>query len=145
MCNKNFFMESFQFTYLAFLFPAIPLMMLTFGNRWISLSSLIRKVHAEFEDKKLNLSDSSKDKYLAQIEVLNKRLKYVKLMQLFSGISFLLNLLTIVTGMFSNKIALFLFVIALLSFCFAILIFLFEIQISSNALRMHLEDLEKKD
>ena len=138
-------MKSVQFTYLAFLFPAIPLMMLTFGNRWISLSSLIRKVHAEFEDKKLNLSDSSKDKYLAQIEVLNKRLKYVKLMQLFSGISFLLNLLTILTGMFSNKIALFLFVIALLSFCCAILIFLFEIQISSNALRMHLEDLEKKD
>ena len=138
-------MESFQFTYSAFLFPAIPLMMLTFGNRWISLSSLIRKVHAEFEDKKLNLTRSSKDKYLAQIEVLNKRLKYVKFMQLFSGISFLLNLLTIITGMFSNKIGLLLFIMALLSFCFAILIFLFEIQISSNALKMHLEDLENED
>ena len=138
-------MESFQFTYLAFLFTAIPLTMLTFRNVWISLSSIIRKEHAEFEDKKLNLSNSSKDEYLAPTEVLNKRLNYVKFTQLFSGISFLLNLLTIITGMFSNKIGLFLYVIVLLSFCFAILIFLLEIQISSSALKMHLEDLEKKD
>ena len=136
-------MENFELTYSAFLFPAIPLMMLTFGNRWISLSSLIRKVHSEFEDKKLNLTSSSKDKYLAQIQVLNRKLRYVKLMQLFSGISFLLNLLTIITGMFSNRVGIFLFSAALISFCFAILVFLFEIQISSNALKMHLEDLEK--
>ena len=120
-------MENFELTYSAFLFPAITLMMITFGNRWISLSSFIRKVHSEFENKKLNLTSSSKDKYLAQIGVLNRRLRYVKLMQLFSGISFLLNLFTIITGLFSNRVG----------------IFLFEIQISSNALKMHLENLEK--
>lgn len=34
-----------QFWYPLFLFPAIPLMMTTFGNRWISLSALIRRTH----------------------------------------------------------------------------------------------------
>ena len=32
----------------AILFPAIPLMMVNFGNRYNSLLSLIRKIHDEF-------------------------------------------------------------------------------------------------
>ena len=37
----------------AILFPAIPLMMVNFGNRYNSLSSLIRKIHDEFINKKI--------------------------------------------------------------------------------------------
>ena len=143
--SYELFMESFQFTYLAVLFPAIPLMMLTFGNRWISLTSLIRKVHAEFEDKQINLFRTLKENYLAQIGILNKRLRYVKLIKFFSGISFPLNNMTIITGIFNNKIGLVLFTTVLISLSFAILNFLFEIYLSSNAMRMHLGDLEKKD
>ena len=138
-------MKSVQFTYLAFLFPAIPLMMFSFGNRWILFSWLIWKVHAEFKYKKFTFSNRLKNTYLAQIKVLNKRLKYIKLMQLFSGFSFLLNLLNILTKIFSNKISFFFFKITLLSFYFSILIFLFDIQISSSALKTHLQDLGKKD
>lgn len=136
-------MHNFQLTYSAFLFPAIPLMMLTFGNRWISLSTLIRKVHAEFITKRSLNKDKSAKKYLSQIKILNKRLKYVKLMQFFAGLSFLFNLLTIIVGIYKIKFALILFIFALIFFSISIIVFLFEIHISSKALKTHLEDLEE--
>ena len=37
----------------AALFPAIPLMMINFGNRYITLATLIRKIHDELMAKKL--------------------------------------------------------------------------------------------
>ena len=93
----------FELTYAAFLFPAIPLMMISFNNRYTSLSRLIRKIHDEFINKKISKNDKSAMRYLAQIDVLNKRLVYVKLMQLFSGLSFFFNLLTILIGIYGIK------------------------------------------
>ncbi len=136
-------MQSFDLTYSAFLFPAIPLMMLTFGNRWISISTLIRKMHAEFIDKKKSSNEKSAKKYLSQIKVLNKRLRYVKLMQFFSGLSFLCNLITIMAGTFNLYFGILFFSMALFFFSIAIFLFLLEINISSNALKTHLQDLEE--
>ena len=95
--------HSFELTYAAFLFPAIPLMMISFNNRYTSLSRLIRKIHDEFINKKISKNDKSAMRYLAQINILNKRLVYVKLMQLFSGLSFFFNLLTILIGIYEIK------------------------------------------
>ena len=138
-------MHNFQLTYAAFLFPAIPLMMISFGNRYTSLSKLIRKIHDEFINKKISPSDKSASRYFAQIQVLNKRLQYVKLMQFFSGISFFLNLITILVGIYFLDISLILFTTALFFFALAICVFLIEINISTKALRTHLEDLEDLD
>ena len=135
-------MHNFQLTYAAFLFPAIPLMMISFGNRYTSLSKLIRKIHDEFINKKISPNDKSASRYFAQIQVLNKRLRYVKLMQFFSGISFFLNLITILVGIYFLDISLILFITALFFFALAICVFLIEINISTKALRTHLEDLE---
>ena len=41
----------------AALFPAIPLMMISFGNRYMSMASLIRKIHDELMHKKLTKKD----------------------------------------------------------------------------------------
>ena len=136
-------MQNFNLTYAAFLFPAIPLMMLTFGNRWIAISKLIRQMHRDFIDKRKQQSRSA-PKYLIQIKILSLRLKYVKYMQLFSGIAFIINLLTILFGMIGSIIAPYLFAMALLLFSTALFIFLIEINLSSHALRTHLEDLEEK-
>ena len=136
-------MNNFQLTYSAFLFPAIPLMMLTFGNRWISISQLIRKMHSDFLDRKKNRSESA-SKYLAQIKILSLRLKYVRYMQLFSGLAFLFNLFTILIGIFNNKIPPYLFLLALVFLSFSLCVFLIEINLSSHALKTHLEDLEDK-
>jgi len=138
-------MHNFQLTYAAFLFPAIPLMMISFGNRYTSLSKLIRKIHDEFINKKISPNDKSASRYFAQIQILNKRLRYVKLMQFFSGISFFLNLFTILVGIYFLDISLILFITALIFFALAICVFLIEINISTKALRTHLEDLEDLD
>tara|TARA_B100001989_G_C24359431_1_gene373734 strand:+ start:162 stop:587 length:426 start_codon:yes stop_codon:yes gene_type:complete len=138
-------MHNFQLTYAAFLFPAIPLMMISFGNRYTSLSKLIRKIHDEFINKKISPNDRSASRYFAQIQILNKRLRYVKLMQFFSGISFFLNLITILVGIYYLDISLILFITALFFFALAICVFLIEINISTKALRTHLEDLEDLD
>ena len=138
-------MHNFQLTYAAFLFPAIPLMMISFGNRYTSLSKLIRKIHDEFINKKISPNDKSASRYFAQIQVLNKRLRYVKLMQFFSGISFFLNLITILVGIYFLDISLILFISALFFFALAICVFLIEINISTKALKTHLEDLEDLD
>ena len=135
-------MHNFQLTYAAFLFPAIPLMMISFGNRYTSLSKLIRKIHDEFINKKISPNDKSASRYFAQIQILNKRLRYVKLMQFFSGISFFLNLITILVGIYFLDISLIIFITALFFFALAICVFLIEINISTKALRTHLEDLE---
>ena len=136
-------MKSFNLTYAAFLFPAIPLMMLTFGNRWIAISKLIRQMHKDLIDKRKQQSKAA-PKYVVQIQILSLRLKYVKFMQLFSGIAFIINLLTILFGMIESTIAPYLFAMALLLFSTALFIFLIEINLSSHALRTHLEDLEEK-
>ena len=137
-------MKSFNLTYAAFLFPAIPLMMLTFGNRWIAISKLIRQMHRDLTDKQKQQSKSA-SKYLVQIKILSLRLKYVKYMQLFSGIAFIINLLTILCGMIGSTITPYLFAMALLIFSTALIIFLIEINLSSQALKTHLEDLEDKN
>ncbi len=138
-------MHNFQLTYAAFLFPAIPLMMISFGNRYTSLSKLIRKIHDEFINKKISSNDKSASRYFSQIQILNKRLRYVKLMQFFSGLSFFFNLLTILIGIYRIDFSLIFFVIALLFFSVAIAVFLIEIQLSSQALKTHIEDLEDLD
>ena len=134
--------HNFQLTYAAFLFPAIPLMMISFNNRYSSLSRLIRKIHDEFINKKISKRDKSAMRYLAQIDILNKRLMYVKLMQLFSGFSFFFNLITILVGIFNINRSVFFFLVALGFFSIAIIVFLIEIHLSSKALKTHLEDLK---
>ena len=136
-------MKNFNLTYAAFLFPAIPLMMLTFGNRWIAISKLIRQMHKDLIDKRKKKSKSA-PKYLVQIKILSLRLRYVKYMQLFSGLAFIINLLTILFGMMGSVMAPYFFAFALIIFSTALFIFLIEINLSSHALKTHLEDLEDK-
>ena len=126
----------------AILFPAIPLMMVNFGNRYNSLSSLIRKIHDEFINKKISPKDKSAKRYLAQIQILRQRLILNRFMQTLSSLSFILNLLSIY---FAFKHPIFFinnFLIAVLLFGVSILIFIYELQIAAKALDKHLEDLE---
>ena len=126
----------------AILFPAIPLMMVNFGNRYNSLSSLIRKIHDEFINKKISPKDKSAKRYLAQIQILRQRLILNRFMQTLSSLSFILNLLSIY---FAFKYLIFFintFLIAVLLFGVSILIFIYELQIAVKALDKHLEDLE---
>lgn len=137
-------MGNFQLTYAAFLFPAIPLMMISFGNRYSSLSLLIRKIHDEFINKKISSKDKSAIRYLSQVKILNLRLKFIQSAQTLSGLAFLFNLLTIFLGILNFiNISIFLFLFALSLFSVAMILFILEIQLASKALKTHLEDLEE--
>ena len=51
-------MENLLFFYPALLFPAIPLMMISFGNRYTAVSTLIRKLHGDFIKEDSNTKDN---------------------------------------------------------------------------------------
>ncbi len=134
-------MNSFSTIYPALLFPAIPLMMISFGNRYTSLAALIRKIHDLIVVN--HLSKKNAKHYLDQIKILNRRLSLVRASQTLSGVSFILNLLSIFSSYIKeNDIALNLFGLGVMVFAIAILTFIYEIQLSTRALSKHLEDLK---
>jgi len=134
-------MSNFTTLYPALLFPAIPLMMISFGNRYTSLASLIRKIHDLIVVN--HLSKKNAKHYLDQIKVLTQRLALVRASQTLSGVSFILNLLSIYCSYIENhEIALNFFGFGVLVFALAILTFIYEIQLSTKALSKHLEDLK---
>ena len=131
-------MEDLNFWYPALLFPAIPLMMIVFGNRYSSLSKLIRDLHDRV------LQEEVRDKFTEQIELLTDRLFLVKSMQTLSGLAFIANLLTIFFRYIDvPSVAFSLFGVATILLSASILLFVIEIQKSSSALSKHFSDLKK--
>ena len=134
-------MNNFYTLYPALLFPAIPLMMISFGNRYTSLAALIRKIHDLIVVN--HLSRKNAKHYLDQIKILTQRLALVRASQSLSGVSFILNLLSIYCSYIERyEIALNFFGFGVLVFALAILTFIYEIQLSTRALSKHLEDLK---
>ena len=132
-------MEDLNFWYPALLFPAIPLMMIVFGNRYSSLSKLIRDLH----DRVLQEYEV-RDKFTEQIELLTDRLFLVKSMQTLAGLAFIANLLTIFFRYIDvPSVAFSLFGVATILLSASILLFVIEIQKSSYALSKHISDLKK--
>jgi hypothetical protein len=127
----------------AILFPAIPLMMVNFGNRYNSLSTLIRKIYDELINKKISKKDKSAMRYLAQIKILQQRLILNRLIQTIAAISFLVNLISIVFGFKYQAYFINTFLFAVLLFSISIILYIYELQISAQALDKHLEDLEE--
>ena len=132
-------MEYLNFWYPALLFPAIPLMMIVFGNRYSSLSKLIRELH----DRVIQ-EDEVRVKFTEQIELLTDRLFLVKSMQTLAGLSFIANLLTIFF-IYINipSVAFSFFGVATILLSASILLLVVEIQKSSSALSKHISDLKK--
>ena len=132
-------MEDLNFWYPALLFPAIPLMMIVFGNRYSSLSKLIRELH----DRGIQ-EDEVRVKFTEQIELLTDRLFLVKSMQTLAGLSFIANLLTIFFRYINiPSVAFSFFGVATILLSASILLFVVEIQKSSSALSKHISDLKK--
>ena len=132
-------MEDLNFWYPALLFPAIPLMMIVFGNRYSSLSQLIRDLH-----DRVMQEEEVRDKFTEQIELLTDRLFLVKSMQTLAGLAFIANLFTIFFRYIDvPSVAFSLFGVATILLSASILLFVIEIQKSSSALSKHISDLKK--
>ena len=83
------------------LFPAIPLMMINFGNRYSLLAGLIRNLHDTVINKKI-LTDNSA-RFFCQIASLRQRLRLIAIIQTFSSLAFIFNLSAMISLYFGIK------------------------------------------
>ena len=129
-----------EYTFIAIMFPAIPLTMVMFGTRFHTTSVLIRQMHDEYIYEKVMPAEFNK-----QLEILKSRIILLKRAQISMGLSFLFNMFSVFALFFNNTMpAKIFFALCLLSIIAALIIYLYEITLSTKALRYHLSDLDNK-
>ena len=127
-----------DYTVTALMFPAIPLIMGVYSNRFHTLSNLIRKIHDEHVFEK-----HTPPEWKDQLINLNNRINVLKYTIMFSAFGFLFNMLT-VFALYLEKIfvARIIFGSCCLSMIISIIFFIREIHISTNALKLHMSDMD---
>ena len=127
-----------DYTVTALMFPAIPLTISIYSNRFHTLSSLIRKLHDEYIFEKHIPSEWEK-----QLLNLNGRIKLLRYSIVFASFGFLFNMLT-VFGLYLNRIfeARIIFGSCCMAMIISIIFFIREIQLSTKALKLHLSDMK---
>ena len=127
-----------DYTVTALMFPAIPLTISIYSNRFHTLSSLIRKLHDEYIFEKHIPSEWEK-----QLINLNGRIKLLRYSIVFASFGFLFNMLT-VFGLYLNRIfeARMIFGSCCVAMIISIIFFIREIQLSTKALKLHLSDMK---
>ena len=130
-----------EYTFIAIMFPAIPLTMVMFGNRFHTVSVLIRKMHDDYI-----YNNSMPAEFDKQLSILKSRIILLKRAQITMGLSFLFNMLSVFALFFNTVIpAQLFFIFCLLSIIIALIIYLYELTLSTKALKYHLLDLDKKN
>ena len=132
------FVMNIDYTVTALMFPAIPLTISIYSNRFHTLSSLIRKLHDEYIFEKHIPSEWEK-----QLINLNGRIKLLRYSIVFASFGFLFNMLT-VFGLYLNRIleARIIFGSCCMAMIISIIFFIIEIQLSTKALKLHLSDMK---
>ena len=127
-----------DYTVTALMFPAIPLLMSVYSNRFHSLSILVRELHDEhvYENHVPN-------EWKKQFINLSARITLLRRTIMFAAFGFLFNMLT-VFGLYLYEIFLarLIFGSCCLSMIISIIFFIREIQISTNALKLHMSDMD---
>jgi len=124
------------------LFPAIPLMMINFGNRYSLLAGLIRNLHDTVINENILTDDSAR--FFRQIASLRQRLRLIAIIQTCGALAFILNLSAMISLYFGiETIGSWLFFSSIILMVAAMIQFTIEIQIANSALDVHLSDLEK--
>lgn len=124
------------------LFPAIPLMMINFGNRYTVLAALIRNLHDQVIGEQTPPAD--RVRFLRQINSLRRRLRLIGIVQSCGAFAFVCTLGAMLAAYGDEMIwASTLFVAALVLMTLAMALFAIEVQIANRALDVHLSDLEE--
>ena len=125
------------------LFPAIPLMMVNFGNRYTVLANLVRHLHDEVIRDDLSQNDT--ERLLLKISRLRNRLWLISITQSCAAIGFVLALMAMILTYFDKTIvASMMFLCAITLLIIPMLLFTREIQIANSALDVHLSDLQTR-
>ena len=127
-----------DYTVAALMFPAIPLMMTMYSNRFHTLSSLIRRIHDQYIVEK-----RTPPAWENQLHVLNKRTNILKYTMGFAAFGFLFNMTTVLM-LYVGDLNTARIIFAGCCVCMIISTFLFlqEIRLSNQALKYHLSDMD---
>ena len=127
-----------DYTVTALMFPAIPLIMAVYSNRFHTLSALIRKLHDEYVFEKHIPPEWKK-----QLKNLSRRSVNLKYAIGSAGLAFLFDMLT-VFALYLDLIfyARLIFGLCCLSLFLSIVLYLGEIFVSTRALKLHLSDMK---
>jgi hypothetical protein len=123
----------------ALLFPTVSLLMLAYTNRFLTLASIIRNLHARYKDE-------DDENLLGQITNLRYRVYLIRNMQIVG----VLSLLFCVVSMFAifagwSAGGQWSFAISLILMIISLLISLRELQVSVGALDLLLMDMEEQE
>ena len=127
-----------DYTVAALMFPAIPLMMTMYSNRFHTLSGLIRNLHDQ-----LTFEKKAPPQLENQLHVLNNRTNLLKYTMGFAAFGFLFNMTTVLL-LYLGSLQTARLIFAACCVCMIISIFLFlqEIRLSNKALKYHLSDMD---
>lgn len=120
----------------ALLFSALSLLLLAYTNRFLTLATLIRNLHAKYQDE-------PDTKIFYQIKNLRKRTHLIRNMQVF-GVSSLFFCVFCMFVLFAGEILLgkIIFGFSLILLMISLALSVWEIQISVKALDIQLSDME---
>ena len=121
----------------ALLFPAITLLMLAYTNRFLSLATLVRKLHDEYN------RGEKEQHILRQIKNIRSRINLIRYMQSFGIFSFLCCVLCMYC-IFRGWMVLahWIFATSLICLLISIILSLLEINKSTRAIELELGDIE---
>ena len=118
----------------ALVFPALTVLMLAYTNRFIAISKRVRALHTEHKE-------NPTDRIYAQIQLLKKRLIYIRNMQTLAIVGFLINLVSMFFILLAIKtIGGILFAFSLAFITGSLVVSLYEIHISVNAMSIQLQE-----
>lgn len=120
----------------ALLFSAISLLMLAYTNRFLALANLVRTLHSQIKHQPDQL-------IMQEISKLKLRILVIRNMQIMGVLSFCLCVASMICIFFQVfLVAKIIFGASLFLLLISLALSLYEIQISVDALNLHLNDLE---
>lgn len=132
-------MDQLTLTTPALLFSALSLLLLAYTNRFLAIAALIRKLHSVYQE-------NHNSALLAQINNLRSRVKLIKQMQTMGVFSLFLSVISMFL-LFAQKedLGKIAFGISLILLIISLGLSIREIQISTNALKVQLQDIESRE
>ena len=123
----------------ALLFSATSLILLAYTNRFLTLATIIRGLKKAYKEKENRL-------ILLEIKNLNLRLTLIRFMQMAGVLSLFLSVFTMLVLFLDYQLTgIYLFGFSLLALLISLALCFWEINISVDALRLHLSDLTHKE
>lgn len=120
------------------LFSAISLLMLAYTNRFVVIANLIRELYAQHIKEPTQIT-------FDQLSNLRKRMRIIRNMQIFGGVSFFFSVLSLLMLFASlDTIAKLAFGTSIIMLLISLVLLILELQISVHALNIQLKDFDSK-